>query len=137
MCDFNLDKIYFCDYNNCRLSLLHFDLTKDNIFCDNDEIGFIDFDDSKYGPSVCDVAIAICLLFISKKRGADLEKIRLFLNAYYNEDSKLKEKEIVLMKKYAISWIDYLNDGHEFDTSTKESFIFKKQILLENDIFNL
>ena len=31
------------------------------------KISFIDFDDAKYGPSVCDVAIAISNLFFSKK----------------------------------------------------------------------
>ena len=41
-----------------RKSVLHFDLTRNNIFIDDeqDKIGFIDFDDAKYGASVCDVA---------------------------------------------------------------------------------
>lgn len=40
-----------------RYSIVHFDLTKHNIFNNNGKIGFIDFDDAKYGPSFCDVAI--------------------------------------------------------------------------------
>lgn len=49
-------------------SILHFDITKSNIFIKNNEIVFIDFDDAKYGPSIYDVGIAIANLFISRKK---------------------------------------------------------------------
>lgn len=52
-----------------RYSILHFDLTRRNIFYNENwqsQIGFIDFDDAKYGPTVVDVAIAISLLYFSK-----------------------------------------------------------------------
>mgnify|MGYP003308183202 CR=1 FL=1 len=50
-----------------RKSILHFDLTKGNVFYNN-KIEFIDFDDAKYGNSIYDVTILIGFLFISKKR---------------------------------------------------------------------
>lgn len=57
-----------------RQSVLHFDLTRNNIFIDNEKqrIGFIDFDDAKFGASVCDVSILIANLFFSKSKGANL-----------------------------------------------------------------
>ena len=63
-----------------RNSVLHFDITKNNIFVNdvNNEICFIDFDDAKYGPSVCDVVIAITNLFINRASGANIDGINLF-----------------------------------------------------------
>ena len=50
------------------MSILHFDVTKNNIFYNDGKIYFIDFDDAKYEPVICDVAIAITNLFISKAK---------------------------------------------------------------------
>ena len=63
---FNFKTIAFAN-NLKRKSVLHFDLTKDNIFINNNQIDFIDFDDAKYGDSVCDIAILLSFLFVSKK----------------------------------------------------------------------
>ena len=134
--EYNLDNLSFGGFDNIRLSALHFDLTKDNIFYFNNKVGFIDFDDAKYGPSVCDVAIIISFLFVSKSKGINKEKIKLFIDKYYGEDIKLKEKEIKLIPKYVNKWVNYLLDGHEFDTSMKESFNVKNKLIGENsDIF--
>jgi len=134
--NYKLGSVSFCNYNNSRLSVLHFDLTKDNIFIDFDKIGFIDFDDAKYGPSVCDVALTIALLFLSKKRGIDKSAIKTFIDSYYSDDLILRKKEIKLIKKYAIDWINCVLNGHEFDPSTNESFEVKKKLLEENkDLF--
>lgn len=66
---YNLKELPFCgEYNIERKSLLHFDLTKGNVFYNKNKVEFIDFDDAKYGPSVCDIAILISLFFFSKKR---------------------------------------------------------------------
>ena len=124
--NFNLKIVDFAN-NLSRKSVLHFDLTKANIFINNNEIGFIDFDDSKYGDSICDVAILIAFLFISKKRGIDNKSINIFLDNYYKVGEKeLKENELRYIKPYIKEWIDYLLSGHEFDSSLKDSFEFKK-----------
>lgn len=135
---YNLDMVPFDVKFNNRCSALHFDLTKGNIFYNNlwnDCIGFIDFDDAKYGPSVCDVAIALCLLFISKSYGINYEGIKAFIDAYYKEDEKVVE--IPYLREYAIKWIDYVLDNNEFDSSTKESFEIKKQLLANKNFMKL
>ena len=115
-----------------RKSLLHFDITNHNIFIEKDEIGFIDFDDAKYGESVCDVAIAVGNLFFSKKRGMDLDGAKLFISEYYGKDKKLKEKEEKYIKQYAVKWIENTLNNNEFDTSTTDSFEVKKKLIEEN-----
>ena len=118
-----------------RCSALHFDLTKNNIFYTKDKdikIGFIDFDDTKYGASVCDVAIAIANLFFSKTRGTDLKSAELFINYYYNTSYSLKKYEVQYIKKFALSWIKYIMAGNEFDTSTRESFEVRYKLIKEN-----
>ena len=123
--DFNLETEFK------RKSVLHFDLTKDNIFINKEEIGFIDFDDAKFGPSVYDVAITISLLFLSKSRGAELDKIKTFIDSYYESDTQNKERELPYIKSIALKWIDYLLTKNSFDTSTKESFEVKKKLIEE------
>lgn len=124
--DFNLERLDFCNKLE-RKSLLHFDLTKGNIFNNDSQIGFIDFDDSKYGDSVCDVAILISFLFVSKKRGINNDGINIFIDSYYGEDNELRNKEIPYIRLYIKDWINYLLDGHKFDTSLQASFEFKKE----------
>ena len=114
-----------------RKSILHFDLTKDNIFINKDKIGFIDFDDAKFGSSVYDVAITISLLFLSKSRGAELDKVKTFIDSYYENDTVNKEIEFPYIKNIALKWIDYLLTKNSFDTSTKESFEVKKKLIEE------
>ena len=122
--EFNLPLIPFEADNNVRKSALHFDLTRNNIFKLADgKISIIDFDDAKYGESVCDVAILIANLFFSKTRGIDLEGMKEFINQYYMNDLELKKEEEHLIKKYALEWIKYILNGNEFDTSTTENKI--------------
>lgn len=123
--DFNLETEFK------RKSILHFDLTKDNIFINKDKVGFIDFDDAKFGPSVYDVAITISLLFLSKSRGAELDKIKTFIDSYYESETQNKEIELPYIKSIALKWIDYLLTKNSFDTSTKESFEVKKKLIEE------
>jgi len=118
-----------------RCSALHFDLTKSNIFVNKDmdnEIGFIDLDDARYGPSVCDVAIAVAILFFSKTNGIDLSGAKKFIDEYYGNETDLKNSEIPLIKDFALKWIGYILDGNEFDTSTTESFEVRRQLIEEN-----
>ena len=123
--NFNLKIVDFAN-NLSRKSVLHFDLTKANIFINNNEIGFIDFDDSKYGDSICDISILLSFLFVSKKRGIDNKNIKLFLDNYYREDEvDLRNEESSYIKKYMYNWINYILDNHEFDSSLKDSFLFK------------
>ena len=133
---FNLKKLPFAKNINIeRCSVLHFDLTKSNIFFTEDKnikIGFIDFDDAKYGASVCDIAITIANLFFSKTRGVDLKGAKLFIDYYYNTNNKLKSYEIQYIKKFALNWIKYVMKGNEFDTSTKESFEVRYKLIKEN-----
>ena len=114
-----------------KYSALHFDLTKNNIFYNENwesQIGFIDFDDAKYGPTIIDVAITISLLYFSKKRGVNIDGLKAFLDSYY-EDEKQKEEEIPYLKNYALKWINYIMDNNQFDSSTKESFKIKKRLI--------
>lgn len=115
---------------NCdRCSVLHFDLTKSNILFNNGKIEFIDFDDAKYGPSVCDVAIAVALLFFSKKKGANVNGMNQFIDEYYGKNLDLKEKEAKMIKDYAIKWIDFTLSHHQFKPSTTESFEVKRKLI--------
>lgn len=111
------------------MSILHFDLNKNNIFYNNGKVGFIDFDDAKFGPSICDISIIISFLFLSKKRGIDSENIKNFIDSYYGDELELKKKEIKYLKEYALKWIDYLQYNNEFDTSLKESFETKRNLI--------
>ena len=111
-----------------RYSALHFDLTRYNIFCFNDKIGFIDFDDAKYGLCFCDVAILICLLFLSRKRGVDLDSINLFLDTYYT-DKTLMKREIKYIKEFSLKWVDYIISVNNFDSSIELSFIKKRELI--------
>lgn len=130
--EFNLPVFPF-ENNNTRKSVLHFDLTRNNIFKEsNKKISIIDFDDAKYGDSICDIAILIANLFFSKTRGVDLEGMEEFINQYYANDIILKDKEKPLIKKYALEWIKYILDGNEFDTSTTESFEVRYKLINEN-----
>lgn len=128
---FNLHKVPFVDENG-RQSVLHYDLTKNNIFISNYQIYFIDFDDAKYGSAVCDIAILISNLFFSKKHGADLEGVKIFIDEYYCNEPEIKKKETPLIKEYALQWIDYILKGNNFDTSTTESFEIRKKLITEN-----
>lgn len=132
--DYKLDEVK-CDIE--RKSLLHFDLTKGNIFYNEGKIGFIDFDDSKYGPSIYDVAIIMCLLFFSKKKGIDKNNIKLFLDTYYEYDNDLKYKEVKYIKEIAINWINDVLANTEFNPSTKESFEVKKNLIQEYNFNNI
>ena len=54
---FGLPELSFDTYNN-RKTVLHFDLTKSNIFSDeNANIAIIDFDDARYGSAIYDISI--------------------------------------------------------------------------------
>lgn len=141
---YNIKNIPFNVKSNIeRCSILHFDLTRSNIFCTDDnecKIGFIDFDDAKYGASICDVAIAIANMFFSKTRGIDAEGIKTFIDSYYENNEKLKNQEIKFIKEYAIAWINYVMNGNEFDSSTVESFDIRKELMekyfKDEDIMN-
>lgn len=129
--EFDLPKVPFKN-NDKRQSALHFDLTRNNIFiCNNNQIGFIDFDDAKYGDSVCDIAILIANLFFSKTRGVDIKGLQKFVDEYYYNEIALKDEEVPLIKEYALHWINYILDGNEFDTSTTESFEIRKKLISE------
>ena len=130
--EFNLPVLPF-ENNNIRKSVLHFDLTRNNIFKNsNNEISIIDFDDAKYGDSICDIAILIANLFFSKTRGVDLGSTKDFIDQYYIDNIELKSKEEPLIKKYALEWIKYILDGNEFGTSTTESFEIRYKLINEN-----
>jgi len=102
-----------------RQSVLHFDITKHNIFFDDEKICFIDFDDAKFGPSVCDIAIALTNLFISKSSGVDIEGMKLFIDSYYGDDDKTKQEELTLVKRAALCWLKSIINNPNFDTSTR------------------
>lgn len=121
--------------NKIRKSVLHFDLTRRNIFYNEniERIGFIDFDDAKYGGSMIDVAILIANLYFSKKRGKDIEGAKKFIDEYYKNDLTTKTIEVPLIKETAIKWIDYTLNGNEFNSSITDSFEIKKKLIKEVD----
>lgn len=124
--DINIKKVPFEVDESLRSSILHFDLTKNNIFYDDGKIGFIDFDDAKFGPAICEISIIVSLLFISKKRGINREGIKTFIESYYENEPELKKQELKYLKEYALKWLDYLLKNNEFDTSLKSSFENKR-----------
>lgn len=129
---FKLSDLPFDNKDNIkRCSVLHFDLTRSNIFINQNEnkITLIDFDDAKYGPSVYDVAITIVNLFFSKTRGVDMEGLNEFINQYYYDELELKNKELSLIKKYALQWIDYTLKNTKLDNSIIESFKVKSKLI--------
>lgn len=139
--EFNLEVVPY-RIDSDRQSVLHFDITKHNIFvnqADNkdNEICFIDFDDARFGPSVCDVAIALTNLFISKANGIDIHGMKSFIDAYYQDDKILKEKEIPLIKDVAIKWLQSIIDNPNFDTSTRAGLKNKLKCWKEINIYNL
>lgn len=118
---------------NLYYSVLHFDLTKDNIFANiksnkENQIGFIDFDDSRYGSSVCDIAILISDVFFSKIRGVDIEDVNTFIDEYYGNELQLK-KETKLIKPFALEWI--LSNAN-LNSSITERFEVKRRLIKEN-----
>ena len=119
------------DINLKRKSVLHFDLTKDNILYNDGDILFIDFDDAKYGESVIDISILIALFFVSSKTGVDLDGIRYFVDSYYGDDVDLKTKESCFIKQCALKWIDYTLENNEFESSLIENFELKKKLIKE------
>ena len=52
-----------------------------------------------------------------------------FIEAYYEEDFKIKEVEVLRIKEFALMWIDYILNGNEFDVSTTESFEARKSLI--------
>lgn len=129
---YNLPKLPF-DVNKkfSRYSALHFDLTRCNIFYNEkwkSKIGFIDFDDAKYGPTIVDVAIAISLLYFSKSRGVDTIGLNAFLDEYY-DDEKLRKEEVPYLRECALNWINYIMTNNQFDSSTTESFEIRKNLI--------
>lgn len=133
---YNLPELPFatCEKFN-RYSVLHFDLTRDNIFYNEDwqaGIGLIDFDDAKYGPTIIDVAIVVSLLYFSKSRGVDREGLKAFIDEYYS-DKELRREELPYLKKYALRWINYIIENNQFDSSTTDSFKIRKNLIgIEN-----
>lgn len=114
-----IDKISLSEKND-RNTLLHFDITKNNIFICNDEIYFIDFDDAKFGPAVYDVAIAVTNLFISKSNGANIDGIKYFIDEYYHESDILKNKELSQIKEASNTWLRSTLKNEILSTSIKE-----------------
>jgi len=74
----------------------------------------------------------IANLFFSKTRGVDLQGMKKFLDEYYCNEKPLKDDDVLLIKEYALRWINYILDGNEFDTSTTESFKEKYRLIKEN-----
>ena len=105
---------------------------ENNIFINNGEISIIDFDDAKKGSAICDISILIANLFFSKTYGVDINGVNTFINEYFKDEKENIDYKRKTIKKYALKWIDYILDGNEFDTSTTESFVVKRKLIIEN-----
>ncbi|MBQ9313631.1 MAG: phosphotransferase [Clostridia bacterium] len=129
---FKLPELPF-DTINKRKTLLHFDLTKSNIFLDEcSNISIIDFDDAMYGSAIYDIAILISTFFFSKSRGIDIDGMNIFLDAYYGNDLNLKNEEINYIKECSIQWIDYLISNNKLSQNLIDSFKIKRTLISEN-----
>ena len=106
--------------DNAENVLLHFDVTKNNIFAADNKIVFIDFDDAKYGPATFDIAIAVTNLFISKSSGANIEEINLFINEYYDNDTKKINEQLPKIKEAALYWLNETVSKQNLSSSIKE-----------------
>ena len=130
--EFNLPALPFDTWNS-RKALVHFDLTKSNIFLDeNNDIAIIDFDDAKYGSAIYDISILISTFFFSKKRGVDMIGMNKFIDEYYGKDDELKKVEVPLIKESAIQWIKYLLEEDKISESLIDSFNTKIKLISEN-----
>lgn len=128
----NLPCLSFDRYHT-RMTALHFDLTKSNIFIDNSKnISIIDFDDAKYGSAIYDIAILISFFFLSTSRGIDFKNINFLIDSYYGEDASLKEAEVPLIKNCAIQWVDFLLIQTKLSASLINTFEAKRKLILEN-----
>ena len=136
--DISLKDINFTNKTE-RKSALHFDLTRCNIFYDESKnrIGFIDFDDAKYGESIIDVSILITNLYFSKTRGSDIDGMKCFINAYYKDDLNLKKMEIPLIKEIATKWVDDILQYNCFETSTIDSLEIKKKLINKINFYEI
>ncbi len=129
---FQLPELPF-DTINQRRAMLHFDLTKSNIFAnENDEISIIDFDDAMYGSAIYDISILIAFFFFSETRGVDLEGMHTFLDSYYEEDEVLKNEEIKHIKVCVTQWVDYLTSNKELPDDLIECFKTKCKMINES-----
>ena len=130
----NLEVMNFWN-KKLRTSILHFDLTRSNIFYNKNknEIGFIDFDDAKYGQTIIDISILIANVYISKLRGIDIHGIKTFINEYYKNESELKKEELPLIKDTAIKWINKILDRNKLETSTIDSLEIRKKLISKID----
>lgn len=128
--EFNLPELEFDTYQK-RKTVIHFDLTKDNIFLNNNGIYIIDFDDAKYGSAIYDIAILIATFFFSKSRGIDIDGMQKFINEYYGKDIDLKNEEFSVIKQSAIQWIDYMLKNSKLKPFLIDSFETKKKIINE------
>ena len=122
--DCDLDTVKITNYDD-KKSILHFDITKSNIFINNDEVFFIDFDDAKYGSAIFDIAIAVTNLFISRAHGADINGINYFINEYYDNDVEKIKQEIPKIKEAAIIWLNETLMKQHLSTSIKEGLTNK------------
>ena len=127
----DLDDVEYLKNDLSEKTLLHFDLTRNNILIDRGKIGIIDFDDAKKGSKICDVSILIANLFFSKTYGADTYGMNAFINEYFKDENTNFYSNKKKIKEYALKWIDYILDGNEFDSSTKESFEVKRKLINE------
>ena len=56
-----------------------------------------------------------------------MDKVKIFIESYYENDIQNKEIELPYIKNIALKWIDYILTKNSFDTSTNESFEVKKK----------
>ena len=77
-----------------------------------------DFDDAKVGPALCDVAIALTNLFISRKNGTDINGMNIFLDAYYKNNIEQRQVEEPIIKNIATEWLKYTLKNPKLDKKT-------------------
>lgn len=116
-----------------KKTIIHEDLTPENILITRKGINFIDFSESHYAESMSDIAIAIKEIIISNG-GVDLSLIKNYLNSY-QKIITINKKEVgalfFMIKRRTLFMASYYLGRYEADKS------FKKKMTNEFRILNI
>ncbi len=120
---------------NFKKSIIHEDLTQENILITNNNINFIDFGESHYAEIISDIGIAIKEIII-KNKGINLDPIQNYLNSY-QKYIRLDKKEInalfFIIKRRTLFMSAYYLGRYETDKDVN----FKNKMMKEFKIFNI
>lgn len=93
----NIERLNRVDFRKIRECRIHGDMSEGNMLVKNNKlVAFIDFDDSDVNYLVYEIAIFIAHVFIKRRAGVQLEKIKVFLHEYEKVIGLSREEKAVL-----------------------------------------